>query len=172
MNEKLKKLLCKMNSLQCEVTNFTQRWVSEDALEYVRSLQKASFGNDGYKSFSGVKGKWKKLFPHTFDPSGKQTVVLHHAVEQQVTTKLWKGLISQEEMHSIKNLRGIPKDINGEVHLNEIRIIWNDFYRPFIQAGTRPSKQQLLDKATEIDNIYGAYVPDLIHPLELLIIKQ
>ena len=54
-------------------------------------------------------------------------VVVHHAVEQQVQ-QLYPGLISDSEMHSLKNLRGIPKDINSDIHLSEIRKEWGDFY--------------------------------------------
>ncbi|MED5526903.1 MAG: hypothetical protein VX447_19415 [Pseudomonadota bacterium] len=93
---------------------------------------------------------YKKTF---FDanPETEGNVVVHHAVEQQVQ-KRYPGIVSESEMHSLENLRGIPKDINSDVHLSKIRKEWNKFYR----QNPSPTKEQLLDKATEIDNKYGA----------------
>lgn len=54
-------------------------------------------------------------------------------------------------MHSIENLRGIPRDINSEVHLSKIRKKWNKFYK----TNSNPTQQQLLDKATQIDDMFG-----------------
>ncbi|GLU40011.1 hypothetical protein Pssp01_41040 [Pseudomonas sp. NBRC 100443] len=55
-------------------------------------------------------------------------------------------------MHSINNLRGIPKELNSDVHLSAIRKEWNSFYR----ANPNPTKEQLLTKATEIDDRFGS----------------
>ncbi|WP_394295391.1 eCIS core domain-containing protein [Halogeometricum borinquense] len=77
-------------------------------------------------------------------------VVIHHAVEQQVQ-QLWPELVTDSEMHSLENLRGIPKELNAEIHLSQIRKEWDDFYLKH----KSPDKQQLLDKATEIDDKYG-----------------
>ncbi len=55
-------------------------------------------------------------------------------------------------MHSVENLRGIPKDINGYVHLSQVRREWNRFY----EENPNPSKKDLLQKATEIDAKYGS----------------
>jgi len=84
-------------------------------------------------------------------PEIKGAVVVHHAVEQGVL-KLYPGLVRPEELHSLENLRGIPKgDANNQVHLSVIRKEWNRFYR----AHPNPSKQDLLDFATMIDERYG-----------------
>ena len=53
---------------------------------------------------------------------------MHHAVEQQ-TLKRYPDLVKIEEIHSLENLRGIPKEINSEVHLSFIRKEWNKFYK-------------------------------------------
>jgi hypothetical protein len=58
-------------------------------------------------------------------------------------------------MHSMQNLRGIPKPINSKLHLSEIRVEWNKFYKPFDLRGAVPTRQQLLEKATEIDKHFG-----------------
>lgn len=81
-------------------------------------------------------------------------MVVHHGVEQQVLTK-YPGVLTEAEIHSLENLRGIPKAINSELHLSKIRKEWNSFYRQFDSTGTVPTRQQLLDKATEIDNMFG-----------------
>ncbi|MBP1127130.1 MULTISPECIES: PAAR domain-containing protein [Pseudomonas] len=85
------------------------------------------------------------------NPSQKGKVVVHHAVEQQVQ-KRYPGVVKNEELHSLENLRGIPKEQNSELHLSFIRKEWNKFYRETPSA----TKQQLLDKATEIDNMIGS----------------
>ena len=72
-------------------------------------------------------------------------------MEQQVQTR-YPGLVSDSEMHSLENLRGIPKEVNSELHLRQIRREWDDFYID----NPAPTKQQVLQKATEIDNKYGA----------------
>ncbi|PZN94738.1 MAG: hypothetical protein DCF31_08845 [Alphaproteobacteria bacterium] len=58
-------------------------------------------------------------------------------------------------MNSLENLRGIPNELNSDLHLSKIRVEWNRFYKPFDATGTVPSKAQLLQKATEIDAKYG-----------------
>ena len=78
-------------------------------------------------------------------------VVVHHAVEQQVLRR-YPGVVSESEMHSLENLRGIPKgDINNRVHLSQIRKEWNRFYK----ANPNPTQSQLLDFATKLDNKFG-----------------
>ncbi|WP_024658107.1 PAAR domain-containing protein [Pseudomonas syringae USA007] len=91
----------------------------------------------------------KTFFEEYPDQRGK--VIVHHAVEQQVE-KFYPGLVKSEELHSIENLRGIPKELNSKLHLSAIRKEWNRFY----SQNKSPTKQQLLDKATEIDKIYGS----------------
>ncbi len=74
-------------------------------------------------------------------PELRGEVWVHHGVEQQVLTKpQTKGLFSYEEMHSLDNLRGIPKEINSDLHLSKIRKEWNKFYKEF----PNPTKEQLL----------------------------
>ena len=86
------------------------------------------------------------------NPSLEGKVVVHHAVEQQVLTR-YPGTVTEAEMHSLENLRGIPNGVNSDVHLSQIRREWNQFYR----QNSNPTSQQLLDKATDIDSKYGLY---------------
>ncbi|MER6243353.1 putative T7SS-secreted protein [Streptomyces griseorubiginosus] len=85
------------------------------------------------------------------NPKLEGEVVVHHAIEQQIL-KRYPGLFSADEIHSLENLRGIPKgDINSRVHLSEIRVAWNRFY----DAHPNPTRQQVLDHVTHVDDMLG-----------------
>jgi len=88
-----------------------------------------------------------KMYPHL---EGK--VVVHHAVEQQVL-KRYPGVMSEDEIHALSNLRGIPKSSNNDLHLSAIRKEWNEFYKTH-PPGT-VTKGVLEQKAMEIDRKYG-----------------
>jgi hypothetical protein len=85
-------------------------------------------------------------------PQLEGKVVVHHAVEKQALQE-YPGLFASEEIHSLENLRGIPKERNAPLHLSRIRREWNEFYRAN-PAGTA-TKQKFLDKATELDRRFG-----------------
>ncbi|WP_437480466.1 RHS repeat-associated core domain-containing protein [Sorangium sp. So ce1014] len=84
-------------------------------------------------------------------PELRGQVVVHHAVEQQVL-KRYPGLFTEAEIHSLENLRGIPKSANPDVHLSQIRRSWNEFYR----TNPSPTRQHVFDFATELDARFGA----------------
>ena len=129
---------------------------TEQSIVNYQSLLKneARFGNDNIDSFKALKRKWEGEFPNTVDENGISKVVRHHAVEQQVLTRYPK-VVTRKEMHSMANLRGIPKDKNSDIHLSKIRREWNKFYKKFESQGKFPTKDELLQKATEIDDKYG-----------------
>ncbi|MDX8514925.1 hypothetical protein [Mesorhizobium captivum] len=77
-------------------------------------------------------------------------VFIHHRIEQKVL-KRYIGIISEEMMHSLENLRGIPKELNSVLHLSIIRREWDAFYR----QNPTTTLQKLLEKADEIDQKYG-----------------
>jgi hypothetical protein len=83
-------------------------------------------------------------------PDLKGKVVIHHAVEQQIL-KRYPGLFSENEINSLENLRGIPLDKNPDLHLSQIRKDWNYFYK----NNTKPTKQDILKHASELDKKYG-----------------
>lgn len=86
------------------------------------------------------------------NPELRGEVVVHHGIEQQVLRRPeTKELFTEEEIHSYDNLRGIPKEINSDVHLSKIRKEWNKFYK----ENPRPTKEQLLQKRLEIDQKFG-----------------
>ena len=96
-----------------------------------------------------------------FEPNQKLRgeVFVHHAVEQQVLTK-YPGVATEAEMHSLENLRGIPRHLNSELHLSKIRREWNRFY----QENPTTTRRKLLKKATEIDAKYGSHFNPPIKP--------
>jgi hypothetical protein len=63
-------------------------------------------------------------------------------------------------MHSLENLRGIPRHPNSELHLGQIRREWNRFYKENLMA----TRQQLLQKATKIDARYCSQFNPPIKP--------
>jgi hypothetical protein len=77
-------------------------------------------------------------------------IFVHHRIEQKVL-KRYIGIISEEMMHSLENLRGIPKELNSVLHLSTIRREWDAFYR----QNPTTTLQKLLEKADEIDQKYG-----------------
>jgi len=94
-------------------------------------------------------------------PELRGKVSVHHAVEQMILTR-FPGVVTEEEIHSLENLRGVPKEISSYVHKSLIRREWNQFYRPFLRTGAAPTKEQLLQKATEIDSIFGSmFMPQI-----------
>ncbi|MEX2172313.1 MAG: hypothetical protein WD851_23535 [Pirellulales bacterium] len=83
-------------------------------------------------------------------PELRGEVVVHHGVPQSVLRN-YRGLFSPEEIHSLENLRGIPRDINSRTHLSDIAKRWNTFF----ENNPNPSRQQILDFATSVDDEFG-----------------
>jgi hypothetical protein len=106
------------------------------------SVKKAEFG------FS-ESTDYKKTFFEAY-PELEGKVVVHHAVEQQVVTR-YPGIVAEQEIHSLENLRGIPNESNSDLHLSKSRKEWNRFYK----SNPKPVKEQLLKKAAEIDRQFG-----------------
>jgi hypothetical protein len=97
----------------------------------------------------------------------RDLIEVHHAVEQQVLTKPGYGnIVTTSEMNSAQNLRGIRKGridpaTGKEFHRSTIRKLWNEFYRKYdIELQRPPTKQELLDFTTHIDDLHGhMFVP-------------
>jgi hypothetical protein len=84
------------------------------------------------------------------NPETEGSVWVHHAVPQHAL-KRYPNAFTEEELHSLENLRGIPLERNGEVHLSQIAKEWKAFYTQHRTA----SKQDLLNFATSIDGRFG-----------------
>ena len=93
---------------------------------------------------------YRKTFFQAF-PDLEGQVWVHHAVEQQALTR-YAGVITEAEINSLANLRGIPNGINPQVHLSEIRKLWDQFYKNHQTA----TKEQLLEQAKKIDDLFGS----------------
>ena len=119
------------------------------------SAQPRTAGAEGVAPRTATVGKavstnYRKTFFDAY-PHLKGKVVVHHGVEQQVLD-LYPGRFTPAEIHSLENLRGIPRSINPDVHLSKIRKEWNKFYRNNANA----TRQQILDEATRIDSLFGS----------------
>ncbi|MGX5528950.1 S-layer homology domain-containing protein [Bacillus toyonensis] len=101
------------------------------------------------KNLEKVSKNYRKTFFDQY-PELKGNVVVHHAVEQQVLKK-YPNLFTEAEIHDIENLRGIPKEINNEIHLSSIRKDWNEFYK----SHPNPTKKEVIDYMIELDKRYG-----------------
>ena len=76
--------------------------------------------------------------------------MVHHAIEQQ-NLKRYPNLFSLEEIHALENLRGIPKEVNSDIHLSKIRMDWNRLYR----NNSNPTKEEVLNYMVELDKKHG-----------------
>lgn len=101
------------------------------------------------KNLEKASKNYRKTFFDQY-PELKGNVVVHHAVEQQVLKK-YPNLFTEAEIHDIQNLRGIPKEINNEIHLSSIRKDWNEFYK----SHPTPTKKEVIDYMIELDKRYG-----------------
>ncbi|WP_181176338.1 hypothetical protein [Mesorhizobium sp. B2-3-5] len=106
--------------------------------------------------YAGAKVGWSKSknYRKTFSDANPtldiSDYVVHHSVEQGVLQK-YPGLFTDEEMHSVENLRGIRKEFDAKLHQKVIRSEWNEFYKAHVTA----TRQQVLDYATQLDKKYG-----------------
>ena len=107
-----------------------------------RELGRAGFGHA--ESFDYSETFFRKI------PGLKGKTIVHHAVEQQNLIRYPKA-VTKAQIHSLENLRGIPIDLNSDIHLSKIRRRWNSFYR----ANPNPSTRQLLEMAEKVDNKFG-----------------
>lgn len=94
------------------------------------------------------------------NPSADPSDWVHHAVEQNTMRNYPDAGITPGQMNSPENLRGIPDGINRDVHLSAIRKMWNQFYAHYERLGHPPTKAEMLDYATLIDDAFG----DLFDP--------
>ena len=134
-----------------------------NVLNYVDELKNmATLGN-------AINNSYAQTFFNAFPNQSLQGngFVIHHAIEKAVLkpTNRFYGIFTEAEIHSIQNLRGISPEINSTLHLSQIRLEWNKFYNQFPLGGVLPTQQQFLDKATEIDNMFGGLFSPPIRPL-------
>ena len=114
-------------------------------------------GGDNFKVVKlphfGYTG-YRKTFFEAYPNLKGEDLVIHHGIEQQVLDR-FKDIFTFEEIQDITNLRGIPIEINSEVHLSKIRKIWDDFYADILDGIIEPTKENFLKKRKEIDDLLG-----------------
>ncbi|MBZ9871885.1 hypothetical protein LB542_13585 [Mesorhizobium sp. BR1-1-9] len=76
--------------------------------------------------------------------------MVHHSAERQIWGR-FPSLFAKDEMHSLQNLRGVPKELDGLLHKIIFRYEWDTFYA----SNREPIRQQVLDYMTYIDKKYG-----------------
>jgi hypothetical protein len=113
-------------------------------LAQARNVRPATFGK-------ALSNDYRATFLNAH-PELEGKVWVHHGVPQRALS-LYPGAVTETEIHSYENLRGIPLDVNRDVHLSQITKEWNDFYHKHPDA----SKNELLDFATDIDGRFGHY---------------
>lgn len=93
---------------------------------------------------------YRKTFFDANPSLNKSDYIVHHGVEQGVF-KRYPGLFTEQELHSIENLRGIRKEFDINLHQKVIRNELEYFYKNNPHA----TRQKVLDYVTEIDKKYG-----------------
>lgn len=137
----------KLNSKHGPIAKLIRK--NGNTYDYMDKLLNAKFGAH-FATFNTYNENFRKKFGIPTDQ-----VVVHHAVERQAFETKYKSLkLTESEMNSLENLRGIPKDVNSEIHLKAIRKRWNEFYS-LNPDGPNMTKQKLLDFAKKVDDEFG-----------------
>ncbi|MFJ1328365.1 RHS repeat domain-containing protein [Capnocytophaga canimorsus] len=103
----------------------------------------------------GLDIDYKAVFFEAY-PELKGKVWVHHSIERQVL-KRYVGLFTEAEINELKMLRGIPKEVNADIHLSKIRMEWNDFYKKIDLGKVELTKENFLNKAKNIDDMFGEF---------------
>ncbi|WP_144241231.1 hypothetical protein [Fimbriimonas ginsengisoli] len=104
----------------------------------------------GYAKSKEYRETFLKKNPHL----GRE-VVVHHAVPQHVLVK-YPNLFTPNEIHSLENLRRIPKELDSTLHHRDIRGEWNRFFR----ENPTTTRSKIFRKVREIAAMYGhQFVP-------------
>jgi hypothetical protein len=103
---------------------------------------------------------YSKTYRQHYATYNDQIGQVHHAVEQVVLQR-YPGVVTESEMHSLRNLRGIPVGGTG-MHQSQLRAVWDTFYQRFDALGRPPRKDELLTFAREVDDKFGSlFVPPI-----------
>ena len=123
------------------------------AAEGVEAVDVAALSSETatYRATLGkaLTNNYRKTFLES-NPELEGQVVVHHAVPR-ITLERYPSEVTEPEIHSLENLRGIPNELNSDLHLSQIAREWNRFY----EENPNATRGQLLQKATEIDLKYG-----------------
>jgi len=119
-------------------------------IDYVNNLKTPKLGN---AVVPPRLNDYAERFKIQFQEIREQVFQVHHAIPQYI----WRNrpdILSESELHSIENLRGIPKDNPGFHQVITNR--WTQFYTDFPNF----TKEQVLNFAKAIDDEFGKlFVP-------------
>ena len=117
----------------------------------IKKVDKAiDAGEDGTKA---LRAAFSRNYPETFftaHPHLRGKVNVHRAIEHQVL-EMYPGLFTEAEIFALDNLRGIPNELNSDLHLSQIRKGWNRFY----DANPEATREDILNKVVDIDQMFG-----------------
>ncbi|RIY35169.1 hypothetical protein CKY20_11210 [Capnocytophaga canis] len=113
------------------------------------------FDSNSQVDVFGLDIDYKAVFFEAY-PELKGKVWVHHSIERQVL-KRYVGLFTEAEINELKMLRGIPKEVNADIHLSKIRMEWNDFYKKIDLGKVELTKENFLNKAKNIDDMFGEF---------------
>ncbi len=119
------------------------------ALEYVDELKVPKLG-------SSTTTDYRKTFKEVAFPEIADDIYqVHHAMPQKIYNN-YPDIMTKSELHSLQNLRGIPKN-NHWIH-QTITNNWAQFYLDFPNF----TRQQALDFAKQIDDNFGhLFIPPI-----------
>lgn len=119
--------------------------LKESAVQMAKKLDEKIGGKGTNKDIKN----YRKTFFDEY-PELEGSFVVHHAIEQQILKK-YPDVFTIEEIHALENLRGIPKEINSDIHLSKIRKDWNRFYKNH----PNPTKEEIINYMIDLDKKYG-----------------
>ena len=64
---------------------------------------------------------------------------------------LFPDLFTPGEINGIGNLRGVPNELNNDLHPQDIRDAWDDFY----DSNPDPTRRKIFKKRDAIDREFG-----------------
>ncbi len=142
-----------MGSFILDATMVGVSSLSKLKLKYANKVNKIDSIEGKAEATKKVSTNYKETFFEKH-PDLRGEVIVHHSVEQQVLKK-YPDIFTKEEIHAYESLRGIPNEVNSEIHLSKIRIEWNKFYKDIAKGKIEPTKENFLNKVKEIDEKFG-----------------
>jgi hypothetical protein len=135
--------------------------ITAEVVERSRTnLEALRRGNVGFGA--APRQDYAKTFRQHYANYNDQIGQVHHAVEQDVLTR-YPGVVTDSEMHSLQNLRGIPTGpVGTDLHQSKLRMAWDMFYQQMEAMGRAPTKTELLNQARRVDDMFGGqFVPPI-----------
>ena len=118
-------------------------------LKYIEDLKTPRLGG-----YFATEATYNPRFKAKFNDISDEVWQVHHAIPKKV--KNIYGLIDDNQLHSLENLRGIP--INDQAFHQDITNMWSVWYT----ANPNFTLQNAMDYAKEIDDLFGhRFIPPI-----------